>query len=528
MLRTSLFPNLLATLVGMGFLVLLELVLYLADAGPSSRLFLPSHQDGEVVYTANQRVGHRFFQQQYLRPVPYDPSFPQKKRPDAVRIFVLGASTLLGFPNPPNTAFPQFLAAMLADVYPDRQFEVVNCGMTAINTFCLLDFAAEIVGYQPDLIIVYAGHNEFVGPYGVTTPFLKFGNDRNWIRLYMELQRSRIYYFLREAIYRLQKWWNPVEEEFGLHLVGKEIGLLDEEYRVTAENYRENLGEILLEAHRHQIPVLLSTLVANLKDFYPLRSDCVDGEFSRELDGLVHQGRLQEAIETCEEALNEYPYCASIHFELGRLHYRRGAYSKAHKAFVYARDMDRLPFRAPTVINQIIRKLAGAAGDQVLLSDIEKTFAAKSPHGIVGNELITEYLHPTTYGHYLIAQTMIEDLSQSSSAADWGIGNTGKLKSYEDYTRQLGYSLWDRISYRNDLMLFLRKMPYREPPAILRRHLAALIREQLRDISQLKAAQRRDFVERKGMVFLSRMMDFLLPEDQGAIEEELKRLAGGS
>ena len=527
MLRKSLFPNLLAVLVGMGFLVLLEAVLYLVDAGPSNRLFLTSHQDGEVVYTVNQRVGHRFFQQQYLRPVPEDPSFPQKKPPDAVRIFVLGASTLLGFPNPPNTAFPHFLEKMLADIYPHRQFEVINCGMTAINTFCLLDFAAEIVGYEPDLIIVYAGHNEFVGPYGVTTPFLKFGNDRTWIRLYMELQRSKIYYGLREAIYRLQKWWSPAEEKFGLHLVDKEIGLLDEGYRVTAKNYRENLGEILLQAQRREIPVLLSTLVANLKDFYPLRSDCNNGQLSRELDGLVGQGRLQQAIETCEEALNESPYCAGIHFELGRLHYRQGAYSKAHKAFVYARDMDRLPFRAPTVFNQTIRKLAAAAAGQVLLSDAEKTFVANSPHGIIGNELITEYLHPTVYGHYLIARTMVEDLAQSPLGADWGAGAVGKLKNYEDYSRQLGHSAWDRISYRNDLMLFLRKMPYREPPALLRRHVAALVRQQMRDISQLEAAQRRDFVERKGMVFLARMIDFLLPEDRRAIEEGLKNLADG-
>ena len=524
MLKKSLLLNLLAVLVGMGAIVLLEVALYLADAGPSSRLFLASHRDGEVVYEVNPHIGHRFFQQQYRRPVPYNPSFPQKKPPDAVRIFVLGASTLLGFPNPPNTAFPHFLAEMLADVYPDRHFEVINCGMTAINTFCLLDFAAEVVGYEPDLIILYAGHNEFVGPYGVTTPFRKFGNNRTWTRLYMELQRSRIYYFLSEAIYRLQKWWNPTEKKFGLHLVGREIGLLDEEHRVTAENYRDNLGEILLQARQHGTPVLISTLVANLKDFYPLRSDCNGGDLSQELDGLVRQGRLQEAIAVCEEALDKDPYCAGIHFELGRLHYRRGEYSKAHRAFVYARDMDRLPFRAPAVFNQIIRKLAGTAKDQVLLSDVEKVFAANSPHGIVGNELIAEYLHPTVYGHYLIARSMVEDLVQSSVGANWGEGDTGKLKNYEAYAHQLGYSLWDRVFYRNDLILFLRNMPYREPPPILRRYVAELMGRQIEDISQFEATQRRNFAEQKGMVFLFRMVDFLLPEDRRAIEERLRNL----
>ena len=524
MLKKSLLLNFLAVLLGMGVLVLLEVALYLVDAGPSNRLFQAFHRDGEVVYEVNPHVGHRFFQQQYRRSIPYNPSFPDKKPPGTVRIFVLGASTLLSFPNPPNTAFPHFLEEMLADVYPDRHFEVINCGMTAINTFCLLDFAAEIVGYKPDLIILYVGHNEFVGPYGVTTPFRKFGNNRTWIRLYMELQRSRIYYFLSEAIYRLQKWSSPPQERFGLHLVGREIGLLNEEHRVTAENYRDNLGEILLQARQHGTPVLLSTLVANLKDFYPLRSDCDGGDLSRELDRLVRQGRLQEAIDICEKALDEAPYCAGIHFELGRLHYRRREYSKAHKAFVYARDMDRLPFRAPTVFNQIIRKLAGAAEGQILLSDMEKVFAANSPHGIVGNELIAEYLHPTVYGHYLIARSMVEDLVQSSVGANWGVGDTGRLKNYEAYDRQLSYSLWDRVFYRNDLILFLRNMPYREPPAVLRRYVAELMGRQIEDISLFEATQRRNFAERKGMVFLFRMVDFLLPEDRRAIEEGLRNL----
>ena len=77
MLKKSLLLNLLAVLVGMGAIVLLEVALYLVDVGPSSRLFLASHRDGEVVYEVNPHVGHRFFQQQYQRPVPYDPSFPE-------------------------------------------------------------------------------------------------------------------------------------------------------------------------------------------------------------------------------------------------------------------------------------------------------------------------------------------------------------------------------------------------------------------------------------------------------------------
>ena len=62
------------------------------------------------------------------------------------------------------------------------------------------------------------------------------------------------------------------------------------------------------------------------------------------------------------------------------MHYRQGEYAKASKEFVYARDMDRLPFRAPTVFNRIIRRLASASAEvQILLSDSEERFARASP-----------------------------------------------------------------------------------------------------------------------------------------------------
>ena len=83
-------------------------------------------------------------------------------------------STLLGFPNPLGTSFPAFLQVMLEDAYPRRRFKVVNCGITAINSFVLLDFVDEIVAYEPDLVIIYAGHND-QGYYF----FHHLGLDRN-------------------------------------------------------------------------------------------------------------------------------------------------------------------------------------------------------------------------------------------------------------------------------------------------------------------------------------------------------------
>jgi lysophospholipase L1-like esterase len=519
MKRKAVLGNFLAVLGGLVLLGGIEGGLQLLDVGPSSRLFRPTQRGAETVYEVNREVAYRFFQRQYQRHVPLELRFSKTKPAGTVRIFVLGASTLIGFPNPVHTAFPHWLQKMLADAYPQRRFEVLNCGITAINSFSLVDFAQEIVNYDPDLIIFYAGHNEFMGPYGVTTPFLRFGNDRSWIRLHMHLQRSKIYYYLSELIFYLLQWIAPTEasQDFGLHLAQKEIGLFDQGYQTTVSNYRANLQDVLDAAQRHQITVVLSTLVSNLKDFHPLRSQC--DAATAELQQRIAQSSLQETEKWAKTLLQENPYCANIHFELARMHYRRGAMRRARAAFVHARDMDRLPFRAPSVFNQIIRDLAT---EEVLLADVEQTFAAAAPHRIVGNELITEYVHPTVYGHYLIARTLLETLEQSPPATTWG--SPQPIADYKTYFDQLDYPLEEQISRRNDLMLFLRKMPYTIPPPALHQSIATLIDAQLRDIPQLPAAARQQFISRGGLRFLTQMLDFLPANDRRALAAALRQL----
>ena len=215
------------------------------------------------------------------------------------------------------------------------------------------------------------------------------------------------------------------------------------------------------------------------------------------------------------KALREKPYCANLHFELGRVYYRRGEYEAARSAFAQARDMDRLPFRAPTLFNQILREVA--AGSGALLADAEAAFAAAAPHGIAGSGLVEEYVHPTVYGHYLIARAMFETVAASPLAAGWGA--RGELGDYAAYRPQ--YPLLEEISRRNDLMLFLKKMPYNIPPLALGRRLAELMDAQLAAIPRLSEAARRDFAARGGMRFLQRMTEDLPPAARRRAQGEL-------
>ena len=516
--------SLLLLLAGVGLVAMLELLLQVLEVGPPNNFFVKNESGGVTHYVANRSVAHRFFQPQYRRDLGSDISFIEPKPANTVRLFVLGASTTIGWPNPPNTSFPRYLDQMLADVYPSRHFEVINCGLTAINTFCLLDFAEEIVDYSPDLIIIYAGHNEFVGPYGVTTPFLSVGNNWHGIRLFMYLQRSRIYYLVKQLVFQLRSWSTdaPSREEFGLHLVDREIGPGDDGYEVSVRNFRRNLEEILMIAAERKIPVMLSTLTSNVRDFHPLRSRCDGSGLSEQIETLADEGQLSEAAAVADRARQGNPDCADIRFQLGRVRYLQKDYEGAATAYAAARDLDRMPFRAPSPFNEVIRELAAGRSGDVLFHDVEEVFAAFSPHGLVGNELITEYLHPTVYGHYLIARSTLDVLASSAAAGQWGPYRAARLDSYSAYTLRLGYGLRDVVFARNYLIRFLTTLPYKEPPRALRRHVASLMREQAMQMSRLDAIARRTFEERGELEFLRGMKAFLLPADRKSLEAELR------
>ena len=88
-------------------------------------------------------------------------SFPVNKQTNTYRIFALGGSTTRGSPYGNTSSFPFWLEQELRFRYPDRKFEVINLGISGFGSSRVLQILREVVHYDPDLIIVYTGQNEF-------------------------------------------------------------------------------------------------------------------------------------------------------------------------------------------------------------------------------------------------------------------------------------------------------------------------------------------------------------------------------
>lgn len=104
-----------------------------------------------------------------MQNVPYSNGdiFDQEKKSNSFRIFILGESAGAGYPFTPIGSFSRYLQQRLAIEYPESRIEVVNCAMTAINSYAMRDIMPGILKEKPDLIIIYAGHNEYYGALGV-------------------------------------------------------------------------------------------------------------------------------------------------------------------------------------------------------------------------------------------------------------------------------------------------------------------------------------------------------------------------
>ncbi len=298
------------------------------------------------------------------------------KAPNTLRLVCLGGSTTAGFPYEININFPVFIQNYLRSRFPQKQIEVVNLGISAINSFSVEDMLPQIAAIQPDLILIYMGHNEFYGAFGSASTE-SIGQSRTLIHLTLVLENWRIYQLLQNTVAALSPAGDPQHKPKSLMqaMVGQ-AGIRPESllFKNTTENFKANLESILSFWQERKVPVLLSDLVSNWRDQAPLGTDSI----------------------------------ATALFAKARRYEAQGQYETAQKYYIEAKDNDSMPFRAPEIFNRIIRVLAQNTGTFFVAS--ESLFVARAPHHIPGNSLFLEHLHPNQTGYRLLAEAFLQRL----------------------------------------------------------------------------------------------------------------------
>ena len=440
--------RLLAIGLGLGLVAVLELLLRLwPGLGPQPLVVDLAECEDQVLRSVNSRYAERFFWERYQGQLVASGRmaacpFVEPRPAAAFRVVFVGASTVQGYPQPRRLAASSFLEAMLRDVLPGRRVQVYNLGITSIASFAVSRVLEDAMALEPDLAVVYAGHNEFYGLYGVgerpTPGFNRFHYGLLQYRLARLVDRLLDVVRGREvtAVDLLQ-----IMGERG------EVRLDSPRREAALAHLRENFGEMARLCRERRVPLVFCTLAANDAGFAPAGAVAPVLDSAEKARWRAKMERAADLLDgsavnpdSAAVALAELDSIAAWAVEHAWWWYLRGRAlsgvgraEEAFAAFRRARELDAMPWRAPEAYSRVIREVAAA--QEVVLADVEAAFLDASPPEGIGWELMADHVHPSVRGQYLLARAVAQALVERlpADSLEWT-----RLRGESEYRRLLG------------------------------------------------------------------------------------------
>ncbi len=365
------------------------------------------------------------------------------------RIFWFGESSARGypfmrteallFPNEDGPRVESSSARFLELLVRERQghlgVEVVNLGLTGADMRTIYHLICSAVQYEPDLVVLQAGHNEFFPEninYSIATQAYTGSSALSKI-----LHRSFLYRALARKpppIDVAQFWFERNETPV------TDRPYVDAALRHTImENFRYYLGGISALCTEKSIRLMLLTAIAN-EEWPPDRSFVEKTDSPREtgdvsasvttLIDLVRQGKFVEARQHLAPLEASHPEIAELYYQQGLIDKKQGRSREARDHFARSVDLATRMLRAPTQINEAIRAIARA--QRHALVDVEEAYRGR-PDTVSPYDIIIDNLHPSLYGQYLIAQQVYNALCGELPALP--PIPTDRLGDREEFTR---------------------------------------------------------------------------------------------
>lgn len=314
-----------------------------------SRIFVDSSlYPGYVETDPAKRVS--FVRQRFLRDKPAG----------VFRIVALGGSSV----NYLEPEFKELERELSAEFDQFDEIEIINCGGLAYGSHRLVIVMREMLEYEPDLFLLYTGHNEFEEIEQLSL------SDIEHLSFERTISNSAIIRFIRDrkADYDLSR----LEKEHNQRVLSREepvsdsnfarawsYEFTDQDVQDRMKSYEHNLRLILSTARNEQIPVVIGTVPSNLLQPYLPRDAALRYEQVYE---LWKGGAAEEGLSVAKQILAE---------TAGR-----------HQSS----DLE----------NSILRRLADAFS--VPIVDVESLIANEEPHGIPGETLFQDHCHLNATG----------------------------------------------------------------------------------------------------------------------------------
>lgn len=362
-------------------LILIELTNTITNTD-NSKYFVDdkSAVNGKLIF--NSSIIEKYYDGLSSIPYNYLTSFSPNKQTNTFRVFLIGEASLSGWPYSEEHSIKNKLDRLFADEIADKKVELISISYAGFNTSQAVDLIPQLFQFNPDLIIIYSGHNEFYGYEGYSAIA---GKSKLFLIDFVESL------FKYSGITNLIRYDNKCDDLEVLLVNNSERQIItssQKEYIKIKNQFLSNINKIISLCIENKTQLVLTVLSDNY--FLP---------------PLGVQSKKHEIS-------------ADIIFNNARMALLRdGNQNSAVKLFKKTKDADALRLRIPEDFMDDLKKIP--AQDDIFFADVKTNFACQSPNEIPGNDLFLDYIHPNLEGLNIIAsvyaQVILESLEQKSN-----------------------------------------------------------------------------------------------------------------
>ena len=329
--------------------------------------------DASRIFSADKNRSELFRTRPGKRRVFHDQTFLVPKPLGTLRIVTLGGSSINNL-QLEWKKLKQQLQKRLAPHFSN--VEIINAGGRSYGSHRLVKVMQEMLSYEPDLVLVYSGHNEFEEVEQLHL------SELNRVELNRTLSRFSLFRLLRD------RWTDRqvsrlAREHRDRVLADANVNVARAwRYPFTAADvtkrmsaFRENLTRIIQLCQRCNVPVIIGSVPSNLvKPYLPRESR----ERFNEVVQFYQAQQFEDGLSLARNILRE---------TIGR-----------HQSS----DLE----------NEIIRQLSKQYN--VPLADVERNIIAQEPHGWPGATLFSDHCHFNQRGNEICRQTFEKVVMKTS------------------------------------------------------------------------------------------------------------------
>ena len=370
--------------------------------------------------------------------------FPSEKPGNTYRIFCVGGSTTYGRPYNDATSFCGWLRELLPAADPSRKWEVINAGGISYASYRVALLMEELSEYDPDLIIIYTGHNEFLEHrtyrriIDTPAPLRGLGSLLSRTRTHAIFERIISYDSQRRDSSAQSVSTLSAEVEALLdNSVGPSAYSRDDEARDRViEHYGFSLARMLDIANSAGSQAIVVIPGSNMRDCSPFKSEHrndLDSAARDRFETLYNGAKRafqsashKDALIAIDEAISIDPRYADVHYLRGKAFEGLGRYREAKAAYQRAIEEDVCPLRAVALIGNKARTVA--AERDVPTVDFDVLVASEAEHGIPGANDFLDHVHPTIDNHLQLALAIVATMVEH--------GHVGPQPQWQDETKR--------------------------------------------------------------------------------------------